>query len=1178
MFQSLRNCRAPALAALLILAAAWVEPALAAGNVINAPNMGRGSAWTVYAFGNAQAVSDAFRAIFNFTSSSLFQNIASMLAVIGILGVGLTGGFNSAQGKRLMGYIVGVFLLAYVMFGATNNGPLVVRVEVIDTVDNTWKAPVTVPAVVGIPAALISTAGHEMTKQIEASFPLPDEMKMSNGAPFNLAASMIADASRAKITDPHLASSLAYYVQDCFTMGVASGALSAQTLLNSTDFLNDIRFNHDSVMVNTVLKEPVGSPAVVTCKDSWALIKAKVDSFTDAASMLSNASAWSRTPALSVVNAAADSTAQWATNNGITNGASMVKQAAMLSAFKGAYSQTAAATGNSDFLTGLALNQAHETQVNGWITSGEVFNRMMGYLFAILQVFVYCVTPMVLAAALIPGLGVALLKNFGQILLWMALWTPMLAIVNFIVLSMQQSDLGGALSTGGSMGYTLTNMGIISEKTANMRAAATLFGTMVPVLTWYLVKGGMDFSRVLAAGMGENMAAQAASTLTTGNYSLNQASMDSFTANKNSIASSGAWGSGFSSSDYSTGRKLDGGGSSLLAAGGQQATMTVGTNIGTNQGGTAGHSTAVADQGGTSVNASDSRGVARSGGVNESAQSSESSVGGTMTSGVLSAGAGLGIRPTGGKGDSVPGTGGTVPMGGAGGGMLPSGSGDQAATLGGSKPSRTNPSADLRANLQTGASGQHMNSDLHSKGGSTSTTGNDSRSGTRVDNGGHTASSTRNASESTGYQSGTTQSIQMGATLFDRAQLLRSQMQMSSFATGGWGGSYTPPTPTTDIEKQAAQLMTPNAVPDAVTAVKGGVDGRLGDQDDETRRLKGNAERKSDTFRAEGDAARAAGAAFVNDNKGAAGAGSFNRAVKAGTAAVTDAAAVGAEKAQEGRDRIKAWAEESLNRDKQVTTQQEQLHTPQAQQTKADLVAAQRRAMTVAETPEEMQRAAFGVPPRGATPRHTAPAAPESNQGAESPSAASPKAAATASATPAVAAPAAASPIASNPAAPTSAAGQPVQGQPGANGGQAGQGTQTAKGPEDQDREKQVVAAAATMPAVPMTPPQVPQPEPVTQGQQPVQVAMATPAPAAEPQPQPGLVPPVAAPNPFSGQTEQTAGATQAQVQMAEQRAERMGNQMREADNLLVAADTRPEGEHLSIIHQAREITGSRNA
>lgn len=631
----------------LVLGLAMAGPALA-DNFIGAPGVSGGgaSAWTVYAFGNAQAVADTFRALNNFASSSLFQSIVGFIAVLGVLAVGISSGFSSAVAKKFIGYIVAVYLICYIFFGVGSGGPVVVSVEVQDQVDMTWTTPVTVPAVVGIPASLISTAGYQITRQIEASFSIPDGMKMSAGAPFNLAAAMLNDAAQANISDPNIASSMAYYVQDCVVPAIANGQMTAAELITSTDFLGGPlqQATSKSIMVATLLDPAgVGTSGIATCEEAYGFLKTAINATGNgAASYLSNASAWAKTPAFNVVNSAADAIARWSSNNGITDGGALVKQSAVLGTFNGAFKQAAAATGNSDFLVGLNVSQAQQQQVSGWIMGAEVFNRTMGYVYAILQVFVFAITPLVLAAAMVPGLGFALLKNFGQILLWLAIWQPMLAIVNFIVVAMQQPELQNALAaasaSGTTYGFTLTNMGIISQKTANLRAAALFIGTMVPALSWGLVKGSVDFSRFVGEAVGEKFAHSAAQSLTTGNYSLNQASMDSFTANKHSIGHTGDWG-GYSSAAAGTMNRSGtsiGGNVDLAPKYGANATPTA--NLARDEGGTRVRAGALSDGGSTTIAGNTSGSVVNNAGHVVSAGDAEMSGGGTSVMANISMG------------------------------------------------------------------------------------------------------------------------------------------------------------------------------------------------------------------------------------------------------------------------------------------------------------------------------------------------------------------------------------------------------------------------------------------------------------------------------------------------------------------------------------------------------------
>lgn len=825
-----------ALAALMLTA----PSAFAAGNQIPAGN--GATAWTVYAFGNAQAVSDSFRAIHNFATSAMFQSLVGFIAIAGILVMGLTSGFNSATAKRLIGYCVGVFMVTYVFFGVTNNGPLTVSVEIIDTVDNTWKAPVTVPAVVGIPAAVVSTAGYEITRQIEASFPLPDAMKMSNGAPFNLAAAMLNDASKARITDSNLASSMAYYVQDCFVMGVSTGYLSPSVLLTSTDFLTDIKYPHPGVMVNTLLStDSIGVDDVVSCRDAWNLIDGYIKAKGgDAATFLNNASAWARTPALSVVNASMDAVAQWATNNGVTNGGSMVKQAAVLSSFNGAYKQAAAATGNSDFLTGLALNQAYEAQTTGWVVGAEVFNRIMGYIFAAIQVFVYCITPFVLAAALIPGLGFALLKNFLQIILWLAIWQPMLAIVNFIVVSMQQAELGGAFASADGSGFTLASMGIISEKTANLRAASSFIGTMVPALAWAMVKGSVDFSRVIGSAVGENFAQQASNTMTTGNYSLNQASMDSFTANKHSIAHSSATGDGFNVSGQTMNRKLDPGGTNPATIAGQAVAPTVTTTEGTNEGGTksniSNHTLAGANTDGyTKTHQTGVTALKGEGNTDVLASQGGTSTQGALTGNVQVGGpfnkpAGTGTQPGGGlttPANQMFGPTANAPANVEGKSMLPPGSATAGANM------------NLAGNGSRTAGNQHMtNTQLQN-------TAAEMEAASAAKQASENAARARSAGDTSGWQAAQVLSISGPASLMERAAVSNQAMRLSNPFAGNDASAV--------IHQKVHAMSQPNAIQDSVEARKGEVREEKGDIDGRVTSLRQAATAGADKVEKQAD-------------------------------------------------------------------------------------------------------------------------------------------------------------------------------------------------------------------------------------------------------------------------------------------------------------------------------------
>jgi hypothetical protein len=1130
--------------------------AFAAGNVIAAPGVSGGNtAWTIYAFGNAQAVSDSLRALTNFAASGTFQSIVSMVAVIGVLGVGLSGGFNPAMAKRFIGYVVGVFITCYCLFGVSNGGPLVINAEVMDSVDNTWKAPVTIPAVVGIPASMISTAGYELTRALEASFAIPEALKMTNGAPFNLAASMLSDASQARITDPNLAASLAYYVQDCFTTGVAQGYLQASKLINSTNFLQDIRYNSQAVLVNTLLQDPVGQAGIVSCDQGWNLINTAVNAQGSTASgFLKSASAWSSTPALSAVDAGADGTAQFVSNNGITDGGQMVKQAAMLSAFRGAYKQAAAQTGNSEFLTGLAMSQAVEAQRTSWIAGAEIFNKTMGYIFAIIQVFVFAITPLVLCAALVPGLGLALLKNFAQILLWLAIWQPMLAVMNFIILSMQQSDLGGVLSSGGNgYGFTLQNMGIITEKAANLRAAASFVGTMVPALAWAMVKGSVDFSRVIGSAVGENFAQSAANTMTTGSYSLNNASMDSFTANKHSVASTGQFGYGHTTNSATGAHAMEFGGSALPTKGEQRMGITPTMNEGTSDNGNTGTSANIADNGGQSTAAS----------IADSVQNGGSSTkgGGQGNNSSRSSSAQLGVSANGSY---------RLPIGGGkegGGGNGSGGDGsvkqskdgdDKKDTTFGSKPSNVTASLGLTGSGNMG--GQATQGNSYNVNNMESSGGSHAENAVNAQQGGRSGTAGSNAARSLGVTRGQNLSVTGFASDADRADMVRAALETSRDANFLRLGSSAPaPQRASELGDFVHKADTQGAIQNDVNQMAAKVKTDEGKIKGEVEGLKHNAEGGADKIK------KKSAAEITKDVAAAADA--------AGPASVGALTQVGRQIKQDGRDIVDG--SQDLLKSGARNYLPSSIGEPIARAIEGN---APKSPLTPTQQAATGQVAADRTAPSGTPGGSHYPAA-QQGQGAQA-AAGKPQQ------------PSSQGQVASERPAPGSTPGgreypaaQQGQGAPVAAEKQqqpSSQGQQAPNGQPDKDqrdnRSQQQQQQVPADPAPMVAPPPVPQ---APQIQQP---GLSSEYPAA---PLPPVLPAVpqmdsqgqqvaGLPNIFSGEKKDEGGVPQNQVQMAEQRADRAENQRRNADNVLASTEGRKLSELPDLIIQARDFT--RNA
>jgi hypothetical protein len=112
----------------------------------------------------------------------------------------------------------------------------------------------------------------------------------------------------------------------------------------------------------------------------------------------------------------------------------------------------------------------------------------------------------------------------------MALWMPLLAVVNFIITLFGTQSFSGQIVSGG--GLTAQNSGVISQSSNNLVLAAEFLGTMVPMLAWGIVNGTLAFTEFIAHGIGSSFAVQAGATAAAGNLSLGNMSMNNNSSNK----------------------------------------------------------------------------------------------------------------------------------------------------------------------------------------------------------------------------------------------------------------------------------------------------------------------------------------------------------------------------------------------------------------------------------------------------------------------------------------------------------------------------------------------------------------------------------------------------------------------------------------------------------------------
>lgn len=557
---------------LLIPVLLWASPAFA-GGVLNPAS---GNAWELYVFGNGAVVYSILNSVSAMVNDSGYHALMEFVGVLGIFGTAIMVGFDASKMPKMLAFVLGAFFVLYVSLDVTAN------VMVEDPVNNYTNVATGVPAVVGVPAAVISDVGHWLTEKVEQDFSLPNSLTVTGGDQFNLANSLMQSATQAQILDPYLKSSFAAYVSNCVIPELANGTLNAETILTSTDFFQAIKVNNQAVLT-PYYSSSYPNGQLDPCSDVWALLYGDLNS--DASSLLTaNTSQWGGN-GVSIISNGLTSAMTWLSNNTANQSADQtILQTATLNMFNGtAMQEGAALSGNNGLVTSMAVAQAEQSQESSWFTGAQVFNNLMGYIYSVLQAFLFAITPILMAATLIPGFGFTVLKNFFQVLLWLILWQPMLAIISYIVSLYGQSAYGGVLA--GSGGITDMNLPVISQQASHMVLAAGFLATMVPIIAWGLVKGSLAFSDFIMAAGGGALASSAGAQAATGNVSLDNQSMNNDAFNSKNFAHSIATGDTSSVTYEGAGNpsteKNYGGLAERLASGALTSTTTFGSGYST---------------------------------------------------------------------------------------------------------------------------------------------------------------------------------------------------------------------------------------------------------------------------------------------------------------------------------------------------------------------------------------------------------------------------------------------------------------------------------------------------------------------------------------------------------------------------------------------------------------------
>jgi len=489
--------------------------------------------WEIYAYQNSASLFGVFNAAAAIHASGDYMSALAAVAFCGFVAALIAYAFapEKLQGWKWLATVVLVFSL------------LIVPKVTVGIVDKTGSGPVQVVGNIPFGAALLgsltSTIGHTLTGLFETALQvipgagaLPSELTYErNGLMFGNR--LIRETGNVVFQDPNFRMDLINFIHNCTTYDLLDGTISPATFSTSDDVWplmatpNPARF--------TPITSASGS-TIETCPTAYQNLNGRLPAQL---SRIQGQLAFQLNPTLPGAAAAsviAGQIQQAYLKNSIAaasaTAADLIRQNAMLN--------TIADTGkivgqkvNDPAAMVLAVGRAQGVaqQNAAWINAGKVAEQALPVFRNVVEAVSYALFPLLVLLLLLTSGRETMIafKGYAAILIWIQLWPPLYAVLNYMASIYASYDIAAAADLGtGLKGLTLQTASSIYSRAISGEAIVGYLSISIPFLAWAALKRMENFGSAMVGGLSGLQAMLGSSTgsAALGNTSLGNMSMD----------------------------------------------------------------------------------------------------------------------------------------------------------------------------------------------------------------------------------------------------------------------------------------------------------------------------------------------------------------------------------------------------------------------------------------------------------------------------------------------------------------------------------------------------------------------------------------------------------------------------------------------------------------------------
>lgn len=499
-------------------------------------------AYDIYTYGNGEVLNGVFNSIamcMNGHTGTLFEPLKRMALILGAFWAAVSA-LGGDQAKVLTHWIVPMAIFMNVLFVPS------VSVWIHDPVTHYHQKVDNVPYGLAAFAGYTSKIGYHITKEVEKVFTLPEDLRYQKSG-FLFASNILQKAKSFHITNEDLAENMRSFVGQCILYDAMLGRKYTIEDLRNSDDIWELISAAPSPVRSFLWRDPKiddaarGRPEIITCAEGVARINRLWAGELDRSANVFGKKIFGKNglinPKTELLKHLPLSYAQL---GNIAKGASeILKQQMMIYSIVDGVESNGAALGNAP---NFAARRAYLQQRTTYETLGAMAGETLPIMKAVLEAIVYAFFLFVIPLCLVPS-GYRFLIVWGQSLLWLQMWAPLYAVLNYIMTMAAKSKTLAALSVSNEAGVTIASSIGIANMNADISAMAGYLAMSIPFLSLALVKGFGSFVHMAShlGNVSQSSAGTAANEVTSGNLSFGNVSQgNSQIANSSMLSHSNA--------------------------------------------------------------------------------------------------------------------------------------------------------------------------------------------------------------------------------------------------------------------------------------------------------------------------------------------------------------------------------------------------------------------------------------------------------------------------------------------------------------------------------------------------------------------------------------------------------------------------------------------------------------